>query len=199
MGDGTDPSHPPPKQTLPRGGWGEFSPQLAPSSSEASEKKKKRIPQLCQRAHPAPAPPLAERRAPTPPITDPTLRALILLNLNLNSTRNTHERRKTDTFPVLRAGPSRGANFFYSSPPRNLFFFLLQAGSSGGANFVIFFFFPLQFFFSLCADTAPNMCFKREKCEVFRSERKGPERRRQPVECASRNENTCSGFLWLSY
>lgn len=42
--DGTDPSHPPPKQTLPRGGW--LSPQLAPSSSEASEKKKKHPPAL---------------------------------------------------------------------------------------------------------------------------------------------------------
>lgn len=66
-----------------------------------------------------------------------------------------------------------------------IFFSLLQAGASGGANFIFlgfvgFFFFSFPaIFLPLRADTAPNMCFKREKCEVFRWRRKGPERRRR--------------------
>uniref|UniRef100_A0A8C3BMZ2 Uncharacterized protein n=1 Tax=Cairina moschata TaxID=8855 RepID=A0A8C3BMZ2_CAIMO len=57
-----------------------------------------------------------------------------------------------------------------------------------------FFFFFLKLFFFF-PSPATTMCFKREKCEVFRSQRKGPGRRRRREECASRGSgNTCAGF-----
>lgn len=91
--------------------------------------------------------------------------ALILVNLNLNNTRNTYELHKTDTFPGLPAEPWRGDVW------------------RGRAFFYFYFFLSTAFFF---LDTEMNMCFKREKCEVFRLERNGPGRRGQRVECAAR-------------
>lgn len=91
--------HPtPPQQTLPRG----FNPPTSARPPARPPRSAEEPTQLLRQP---------SRGCCRPADNRPPLRALVLLNLNLNSPRNTHERRKPDTFPVLRAGPSGGANF----------------------------------------------------------------------------------------